>query len=76
MSARAYGILSAAVGIVTGYVTIHSPLRASWHSIFPWIVVGLLLLYCARDRKIAVVSGAVFGFFRYRLVAAIWLRRQ
>ncbi len=69
MNNRLYICISALVGIVTGFFTIHSFLAHSWMSIFLWIGMGLVILYFARSRSNAVWAGAIYGF----LTIATWL---
>ena len=63
MSRNLFIGLSALTGIVTGFLTIHSPLTHSWLSIFVWILVGLVIVYFAPDRKTAMYAASLFGFF-------------
>ncbi len=69
MTLKSFTILSALVGVITGFFTIHSPLINSWLSIFFWIVVGLGILYSSLNRTTALYAGATFGFF----TIASWL---
>lgn len=62
MSNVFYIWLSGLVGILTGFVTIHSPLAHSWTSMIFWVIVGLIILYFSNERRIATYAGADFGF--------------
>jgi hypothetical protein len=63
MTPKLYVLLSALLGVITGFITIHSPLAASWLSIFLWIAVGIAVVFFSSDRKTALYAGATFGFF-------------
>jgi hypothetical protein len=69
MTSKLFVSLSAVVGVVTGFVTIHSPLASSWLSIFLWIVVGIAIVFFSTNRRTALWAGATFGFFNI----ASWL---
>jgi hypothetical protein len=69
MNNRLYIFISALVGVITGFVTIHSFLAHSWSSLILWIGVGLVILYFSPNRRTAIYAGAVFGF----LDIAAWL---
>ncbi|MDE2020128.1 MAG: hypothetical protein KGJ13_07325 [Patescibacteria group bacterium] len=60
---KPYIYFSALVGVLCGFITIHSFLAQSWTSIIFWIIAGLLVLYFNPDRKTALYAGASFGFF-------------
>ena len=62
MSSRLYILLSALVGIATGFVTIHSFFEHSWTSMILWVALGLVVVYFSKDRKSAMYAGASFGF--------------
>src|SRR5579872_6385105 len=69
MSNRLYLFIAAFVGIVTGFVTIHSFFAHSWTSIFLWVGVGLVILYFSCGRTNGIWAGAIYGF----LTIATWL---
>jgi hypothetical protein len=69
MNNRLYIFISALVGVVSGFITIHSPMAHSWTSAIFWIVVGLIILYFSPNRCAAMYAGAAFGF----LDIATWL---
>jgi len=69
MTNRLYIFTAAIVGLVTGFLTIHSLFAHSWTSMILWIVVGVVLLYFSANRHAAVYAGASFGFF----TIAAWL---
>jgi len=69
MSDRLYIFIAALVGVVSGFITIHSPMAHSWTSAIFWIVVGIGILYFSPARRAAIYAGAVFGF----LDIAAWL---
>ena len=62
MSNRLYIFTAALVGIVSGFITIHSPLEHSWASAVFWSVVGLAIIYFSRNRTTAVIAVAVYAF--------------
>ncbi len=69
MTPKLFVITSGFIGVITGFVTIHSPLVNSWLSIFLWVGVGLVLLYNIPNRKLVLYAGTTFGFF----TIASWL---
>jgi len=69
MSNRLYIFIAALVGVVSGFITIHSPMAHSWTSAIFWVIVGLGILYFSPNRRAAIYAGAVFGF----LDIAAWL---
>jgi len=69
MSDRLYIFISALVGLVCGFITIHSPLAHSWMSAVFWSVVGLIIIYFSRNCWTAMPAVGVFAF----LDIASWL---
>ena len=69
MSNRLYIFIAALVGVVCGFITIHSPMAHSWTSAIFWVVVGLILIYFSSDRQTAMLAAGVFAF----LDIAAWL---
>ena len=62
MSNRLYIFVAALVGVVSGFITIHSALAHSWTSAIFWVLVGIIVLYFSPNRRAAIYAGAVFGF--------------
>jgi hypothetical protein len=69
MSDRLYIFTAALVGVISGFVTIHSPLAHSWTSAIFWIVIGLIIIYFSSNRRTAMLAAGVFAF----LDIAAWL---
>ena len=69
MSNRLYIFISALVGIICGFITIHSPMAHSWTSAIFWIVVGLIIIHFSNNRRTAMLAAGVFAF----LDIATWL---
>ena len=69
MSNKLYIFISALVGILSGFITIHSPLAHSWTSAIFWVIVGFIVIYFSSNRRSAMVAAAVFAF----LDIASWL---
>ena len=69
MNNKLYFFISALVGIVTGYITIHSIFEHSWTSIFLWVGVGLIVIYISKSRKTAIWATIIYSF----LTIASWL---
>jgi len=69
MSNKLYILISALVGLICGFITIHSPMVHSWTSAIFWIVVGLIIIYFSRNRRTAMLAAAVYAF----LDIASWL---
>ena len=62
MSNRLYIFISALVGVICGFITIHSPLVHSWVSAIFWSVVGLTIIYFSSNRRTAIYAIAVYSF--------------
>lgn len=59
---KRYIFISALVGLLCGFMTIHSFFAHSWTSILLWIAVGFILVLFVPNRRTAVYTGIVFGF--------------
>jgi hypothetical protein len=62
MSNKLYFLISALIGIVTGFVTIYSIFQHSWTSIFLWVGVGLIVIYLSKSRKVGIWGAAIYSF--------------
>jgi uncharacterized membrane protein len=69
MNNKLYIFISAFVGVISGFVTIHSPLAHSWTSAIFWVIVGFIVIYFSSNRRSAMIATAVFAF----LDIASWL---
>jgi len=63
MSPGIFVVVAGLLGIITGFVTIHSPLAHSSLSILLWVIVGIAVVAFSPRFKTALYAGAVFGFF-------------
>lgn len=58
-----YEIIAPLIGILLGYVTIHSFFAQSWLSIILWAVVGVIFVSFINEKKQVTVAGLLYGFF-------------
>ena len=55
-------LMSAILGAVVGLISAKTFFAHSWTALLPWGLIGLVVGYPAKTKKIVVMSGAIYGF--------------
>lgn len=61
MARRNSVILSLLIGILVGFISVHTPLISSWIALIPWGLIGLAIGYLDNKRILAIQDAAVYG---------------
>ncbi len=54
-------LITGIVGLLVGFISSKTVFNRTWIALFPWAVIGILIIWFSRTKRQGIWNGAVFG---------------